>query len=638
MGTSKSASQSEQKKSPVSSRQIPERQTYEQRQPEHAVESSPSLQRYLGNSYVQAMATTTNGLILQKKLIVNQPGDIYEQEADRIADQVMATPAHAPVSDAPLHIQRFSGQVTGQVDTAPPSVDQILASPGTPLEPTLRQDMEQRFGHDFSQVRIHTDASAARSAELLRADAYTFGTHIAFANARFLPGTEYGNRLMAHELTHTIQQARLPRLRSNENGPAINHRTCRLAHRNRSVHIGTATSPHIALRPASGSLTFAGMRLGTNHYGEDVRVKREVGATQGYDDRLQAIAIARLHKAEPAAVAQSYDGKWHALETTANFYGGLFSAADTPTRAVYGLPSSAGIADYGQQMHSLQDRLGELDAMTSGGDRKAIEREREQVFQDFVRVRRVHASLILGVPDSEIRFTQFPSDKDAGKINISWEKDLYANGTFGPVMGQRDPDVTPKTSKAIEIRHRRFKELADAQSTLFHEAQHMNDDQFSREWVENYEQESGRTFVSGPYGEKPFIDWLNAQVAKKRLTAMDVELIVYEAGNYDSMTEARANVRTFLAAIQAGNLDLAIDRIVAYAGALTPSNKGGSAHYATPPTGSRVKAALVMELKTAYRRMPKAMQQQYNAAVAAAKKAYPNAWISELDFSKKAGR
>ena len=97
---------------------------------------------------------------LQAKLKVNEPGDIYEQEADRIADRVMATPAHPAINGAPPRIQRFSGQPNG-LDTAPASVDRTLASPGRPVEPALRQDMEQRFGHDFSRVRVHADTQAA---------------------------------------------------------------------------------------------------------------------------------------------------------------------------------------------------------------------------------------------------------------------------------------------------------------------------------------------------------------------------------------------------------------------------------------------------------------------------------------------
>jgi hypothetical protein len=144
---------------------------------------------------------------LQTKLTVNEPGDIYEQEADRIAEQVMAMPAHPTVSGAPPRIQRFAGQSHGQMEAAPASVDQVLASPGRPLEPALRRDMEQRFGHDFSRVRVHTGAAAEQSAQDVHAHAYTVGHNMVFGAGRFMSGTHEGRRLIAHELTHVVQQS-----------------------------------------------------------------------------------------------------------------------------------------------------------------------------------------------------------------------------------------------------------------------------------------------------------------------------------------------------------------------------------------------------------------------------------------------
>jgi hypothetical protein len=145
---------------------------------------------------------------LQTKLKINEPGDIYEQEADRIADQVMATPAHPAVSDAPPRIQRFAGQSNGQMDAAPASVNQALASPGRPLEPALRQDMEERFGHNFSRVRVHSGTAAEQSARDVNAHAYTVGHDMVFGAGRFAPGTQAGRRLIAHELAHVMQQGR----------------------------------------------------------------------------------------------------------------------------------------------------------------------------------------------------------------------------------------------------------------------------------------------------------------------------------------------------------------------------------------------------------------------------------------------
>ena len=87
---------------------------------------------------------------IQTKRAINTPGDEYEQEADRVlANQVLAASAQTGVSGALPHIQGFSGASTGQMDVVSASIDQALARPGRPWESALRQDMEQRFGHDF---------------------------------------------------------------------------------------------------------------------------------------------------------------------------------------------------------------------------------------------------------------------------------------------------------------------------------------------------------------------------------------------------------------------------------------------------------------------------------------------------------
>jgi outer membrane protein OmpA-like peptidoglycan-associated protein len=103
--------------------------------------------------------------------------------------------------------------VQGQVDSnvggsaAPAIVHEVLGSPGRPLDPSTSQFMESRFGHDFSQVRVHTDDRAAESARAVSARAYTVGRNIAFGAGQYAPGTMAGDRLMAHELAHILQQA-----------------------------------------------------------------------------------------------------------------------------------------------------------------------------------------------------------------------------------------------------------------------------------------------------------------------------------------------------------------------------------------------------------------------------------------------
>ena len=143
---------------------------------------------------------------LQTKLRIDEP-DAYEQEADRVAELVLAKPAQPDVRSTPVRIQRLSGRSNVPVGEVPASVDRALASPGRPLEPALRQDMEQRFGHDFSRVRVHLGAAAEQSARDVNANAYTVRNDIVFGETQFVLGTSKGRHLLAHELTHVVQQS-----------------------------------------------------------------------------------------------------------------------------------------------------------------------------------------------------------------------------------------------------------------------------------------------------------------------------------------------------------------------------------------------------------------------------------------------
>jgi len=89
---------------------------------------------------------------------------------------------------------------------APSIVHQALRSSGEPLDPAARALMEARFGHDFSEVRVHTDTAANRSADAMGARAYTSGAQIAFGTEQYRPGTQNGRALLAHELVHVLQQ------------------------------------------------------------------------------------------------------------------------------------------------------------------------------------------------------------------------------------------------------------------------------------------------------------------------------------------------------------------------------------------------------------------------------------------------
>jgi hypothetical protein len=145
---------------------------------------------------------------IQPKLTINTPGDAFEQEADRIAEQVMrmsqlAAPrahAHGPVAQRTATQQAIPA-------IAPPIVHGVLRSPGQPLDRGTRAFMESRFGYDFGKVRVHVDTQAAEAASSIAARAFTSGQSVVFGAGAYAPQTKSGRGLIAHELTHVVQQA-----------------------------------------------------------------------------------------------------------------------------------------------------------------------------------------------------------------------------------------------------------------------------------------------------------------------------------------------------------------------------------------------------------------------------------------------
>jgi hypothetical protein len=174
-----------------------------------------------------------DGLPLQAKLIVGGTCDALEVEADRVADRVMQS-AERPATGARHVLQRAcakcdeeekirrkgeGGSIAGM--EAPPIVHDVLRSSGQPLDAGIRALMEPRLGYDFGRVRVHTDAQATRSAEAIGARAYTVGSDIVVRQSDHAPGTRETQRLMAHELTHVVQQlGSTPRIQRQPGGPA----------------------------------------------------------------------------------------------------------------------------------------------------------------------------------------------------------------------------------------------------------------------------------------------------------------------------------------------------------------------------------------------------------------------------------
>lgn len=203
-------------------------------QPE-AVHSFRDFQQRLGNNAL--------GRLIQAKLEISKPGDAYEQEADRVADQVMRMPEPGAESEAAAveqpslpQIQRMCNECeeeehamrktaeeekeeehghvqmkeseshAGAENSAALSDVHSVTDGGQSLSESARAFFEPRFGHDFGEVRIHNDGAAASSARALNALAFTTGRDIVFAAGQYSPDSSAGKKLLAHELTHVVQQ------------------------------------------------------------------------------------------------------------------------------------------------------------------------------------------------------------------------------------------------------------------------------------------------------------------------------------------------------------------------------------------------------------------------------------------------
>jgi hypothetical protein len=186
--------------------------------------------------------------LLRGSVRIGARGDKYEQEADRVADHVVRLPFSAmasgravppaatgdaspkrgtlqakavsngscasapqeeeePEEEGPMAQRKERAQTLAPI---PPRFSSLLhhsTARGERLPPAARSDMEGRFGHRFDQVRIHTDREAVNLTRQLDAEAFTFGNHIYFGSGRYAPAETTGKRLLAHELTHVVQQS-----------------------------------------------------------------------------------------------------------------------------------------------------------------------------------------------------------------------------------------------------------------------------------------------------------------------------------------------------------------------------------------------------------------------------------------------
>jgi len=160
--------------------------------------------------------------MLQAKRTISRPGDASEREADRFTERVMRMPAPQlqPAcacggecagcrNETPSRAQVQTARVGAdpiEKTAAPPIVDEVLHTSGRPLDAAARAFFEPRFGRDFGAVRVHADSRASEAARSIDARAFTVGPHLVFGRGEYSPDTVEGRTLLAHELTHTVQQ------------------------------------------------------------------------------------------------------------------------------------------------------------------------------------------------------------------------------------------------------------------------------------------------------------------------------------------------------------------------------------------------------------------------------------------------
>lgn len=170
------------------------------------IKSIMNLQQTIGNQATQRILRSissglktglagswqlTGNVAILGKPPTSKPDDEHEKEADQVSEQVMCMPECGSPRKNPCQVPNF----------------QLPDSQGQPLPETVRSFFEPRFHHDFSNVRVHTNTQAAEMAESLNAKAFAIGNNIVFGSDQYRPSENEGQKLLAHELTHVVQQS-----------------------------------------------------------------------------------------------------------------------------------------------------------------------------------------------------------------------------------------------------------------------------------------------------------------------------------------------------------------------------------------------------------------------------------------------
>jgi hypothetical protein len=351
---------------------------------------------------------------------------------------------------------------------------------------------------------------------------------------------------------------------------------------------------------------YDGLKLG-RHAGKEVEIKRELGTLGGYDDRLQAIAVARLAGTTgPTAVGRDAKDRWHAFELTNDFHGATYAPGPgAQLTEVYGLPSVAGIAAQQTVVANLKAHTGDVAAQLNAAKQGLY-------------------ALILGVDGGEVLLNKRSFDRKAGKINVTADLATDRSGRSGAHgrESKQDEGFELGAKSAFELNPNLFDTPAKAQAVMFHEVTHLKDYELTQRLVTAYEAK-GHTFVGGP-GVPYFEKWV-----RKNARPAEAQLAVDIASGVQGTTEARAYVKTFIAAFDVGAGVEAAAQLVTYAKGMA----GGRVPIPTQADKNPVVVELKAELAAYRGRLSRADKTAFDAAVAAAVKENPKSWLAGVKRS-----
>ena len=270
-----------------------------------------------GNLAVQQLFCTGGA---QAKFAISHPGDADELEADRVAEQVMHSERTGPVGSSAEVVHRKCAACDAGGTTCPRCADEqngqqkvqrkalgggaagsharvrALRGGGQPLAAPIRAFFEPHFDRDLGSVRVHTDERASHAAGAIGARAFTLGADIAFGPNQFAPETADGRRLLAHELTHVVQQSNggaAPRIARDTPAPG-------------TAPARPAAAPTVCYEPKGQTVRFEGVLLAVNSDYLDGEL-RDYIAKHGEDGALKFVNRFRQHVGAQIKESDDYD-------------------------------------------------------------------------------------------------------------------------------------------------------------------------------------------------------------------------------------------------------------------------------------------------------------------------------------------